>query len=208
MVWDGWVYVELRSFLSFGMVWNMDLDSIARNWGGEFGRTFICLVHDGPLDWAVVVEWAAIGGQLAPQSVTITSAMDPPHPVTPAVVGRIPLGTIQREARRLLVRSADAMRPWIDKGGLPPRFARFMEDHVALADVATGPQRGTRLTNADLEKVAEVYRDAADSAMPVQQAVADAFHISVSTAAKRIMRARAAGLLDDIDAEESSHEAH
>jgi hypothetical protein len=46
--------------------------------------------------------------------------------------------------------------------------------------------------------VANVYREAWDLREPVTEAVAVAFGISKSTAGKRIMAARAAGLLEGV----------
>ncbi len=172
----------------------MEIEGTTAHWNAK--KEYRCVVHDGEVDWLVEVEWRKTGRRLEPKRVSISCNSKPAQPVTAAVVGRIPLGLIQREARRHLVSAAKTLRPLLE-GSLPPRFARVLEAHVALADAAIGPKRGSALTDSDLEAVATIYKNAADSGWPVTKAVADALHVSPSTAGKRIMRARAAGLLDD-----------
>ena len=62
----------------------------------------------------------------------------------------------------------------------------------------TGPRRGHPLTIDDLRPVAEIYKTAYKDHKSVQAAVAKAFQIAPSTATKRIMAARKAGLLEGI----------
>lgn len=63
---------------------------------------------------------------------------------------------------------------------------------------AFGAQRGRRLTPDDLGAVAAAYHEARRHSRPVQASVAAAMGVSRSAAAKRIMAARAAGLLDEV----------
>jgi hypothetical protein len=60
-----------------------------------------------------------------------------------------------------------------------------------------GPQRGRRLSMSTLRRVAAAYYAAMATGAPVQAAVASEMGISTSMAAKRIMAARRAGLLND-----------
>ena len=55
--------------------------------------------------------------------------------------------------------------------------------------------RGRAHSEEDLQAVAEAYREAVRLGVPVQNAVAETFNVSRSTAAKRIMAARKSGRL-------------
>ncbi len=56
-------------------------------------------------------------------------------------------------------------------------------------------RQGKQHTEDDLREVAKIYNAARKARLPVQRAVADAQGISVSTATKRIMAARKAGII-------------
>jgi hypothetical protein len=62
--------------------------------------------------------------------------------------------------------------------------------------------KGRQHSDEDLLAVAEIYEAAFQARVPVQRAVADAFGISLSTAAKRIMAARGRGFITPIQEEE------
>jgi hypothetical protein len=64
--------------------------------------------------------------------------------------------------------------------------------------VRPGPHKGRRLEADELQQVADVYRAAHAEARPVNEAIRDAFDLTKDGAAKRIMAARRAGLLDGI----------
>jgi hypothetical protein len=66
-----------------------------------------------------------------------------------------------------------------------------------LSDTARrfGARRGEALQHEDLAEVAKVYRAATRAGEPVTRAVSERFGIASSTAAKRILMARRAGLL-------------
>jgi DNA-binding transcriptional regulator LsrR (DeoR family) len=55
--------------------------------------------------------------------------------------------------------------------------------------------QGREHSDAELQRVAEVYMVAYKAHLPVQKIVANAFGVSVSTAAKRIMVARRKGFI-------------
>lgn len=58
---------------------------------------------------------------------------------------------------------------------------------------------GRRHTEAELRDIARTYKKASNSGLPVQQAVADSLGVCVSTANKRVMAARQAGLIPKYD---------
>ena len=58
--------------------------------------------------------------------------------------------------------------------------------------------QGKKHSDDHLREVARVYKQAHESRLTIQQAVAKHFGISVSTAAKQIMHARARGYLPEM----------
>jgi hypothetical protein len=85
---------------------------------------------------------------------------------------------------------------------------RLFEDDLAI-ESRTNERRIARTTQSahqgrahsaeELRAVADIYLAAYRAHRPVQQAVAQALGVPVSTAAKRIMAARQMGLLDEVD---------
>jgi hypothetical protein len=65
----------------------------------------------------------------------------------------------------------------------------------------TSAHQGRQHSDEDLQAVAEIYKAAFLARLPVQKAVADAFGISVSTAAKRIMASRQQGFIQSHEGE-------
>lgn len=74
---------------------------------------------------------------------------------------------------------------------------------IALQRSAAMLLPGRRLSPDLLAEVARLYRQAYAARRPVTEAVAEGTNCKPSTASKRIMAARKAGLLDDIPAEEA-----
>ena len=157
---------------------------------------YICPVEDDGTTWVVDIEWRYVGKRFEPMRVAVSCRSEPLRAVTAAVVARIPIGLIQRQARQTLQAYADDVRTRRESGSVPEWEASIADEVTELAAAVTGPKRGSALTSADLEAVAAVYKKAADTGFPVTAAVAEHFFINASTAGKRIMRARAAGLLD------------
>lgn len=107
-------------------------------------------------------------------------------PITADAIRALPLGTILAGMRGDL--SWEARFPGIE--GDPRQPVRRA--------AAKGPRSGQSLDDATLAEVAEVYRRAWVLGTPVTEAVAEHCCISKSAASKRIMHARAAGLLDGV----------
>jgi hypothetical protein len=158
--------------------------------------------------YAVMTEWDVIGGRLEPVSVTIKPFSEPPHPVLADAIRRLPLGAMQRIRRAEMVergqfaqRVLDGKQKLTDDPGIAyindlPFMKALVEREAELA--RAGSHRGVATSPEELEEVARVYKKAWGRGAPVTKAVANHFGISTSTAGKRIMRAREAGLLNDI----------
>lgn len=166
------------------MVWNMTNEpkynpvTTTKGCFGDDDRVF----HDAHVEhgpWRVESRWELISGRGEPVSITIKR--NDGRPMTASDVRALPLGDMLSESRVAVGRMAEwllASRPY----------------HAGF--VATGPHRGRSQTEDEMEQTAAVYRDAYHAGKPVNAAVASFFHVASSTASKRIMKARAAGLLD------------
>lgn len=149
-------------------------------------------VHSG---WVVKAEWLPIDGRFEPIEVSVKSAPAnssgehlPNRALNADVIRRLPIGEMLADGRVALTNIREdhhLLEGW-------PRD--LFDDDVDIGK----PQRGQTLTADDLEQVATVYRRAWAEGRPVNQAVRDTFHLSKDGAAKRIGKARAAGLLDGI----------
>lgn len=138
--------------------------------------------------WRIRLQWAVIDERWEAVEISVGANPDKKGvhrtPVTAEQVRRLPLGTIITEAKR---EHAAAIRA----------VAEFYGDPTNEIDAVTerwGPKRGRALTRADLQLVADSYNEAVRTYMPVTEAVAQACNVSRSTAGKRIMAARRAGL--------------
>jgi hypothetical protein len=156
-------------------------------------RTGCHYTDDHRRTWRVIVEWEPIAGRLEPMSVEVSGEK---HPARAEVLRRLPLATVfaamLSNAQDRLHRTGEfaSRDDWPD----------WMPDRELYEQAAEtfGVQRGRRLPDSLLARVAEVYREAWRVGRPVTEAVSDATGCSRSTASKRIMAARRAGLLDRI----------
>jgi hypothetical protein len=152
--------------------------------------------------WCVETFWADHGGRFEPVEMRIWSYSPDGLAVQADTVRRLPLGSLQREARRSAVDKASI---WRAKGSLAKSLGAMASQMSAYEEIAgrydrlaaPGPHRGAAAGQDELEEIAAVYMKAWGKGWPgVTVAVADHFNIAKSTAAKRIMKARRAGLLD------------
>lgn len=149
--------------------------------------------------WRVSGVWIGQGARPEPRSIEITGLSSP---LTAEAIRRLPLGTVLREMQRVAAAgyasAADGVMPegWEDDDelGEPGDFAPLFEVPAHYWNSVRGRARPAAL----LEHVAHVYRNAYAARLPVTRAVADATNCSPSTAGKRIMAARKAGLLEGV----------
>jgi hypothetical protein len=179
------------------MVWNVAryLHDSPQQLDADLWRTGCWYTDEQERDWRIVVDWRPIGGRLEPVRTEVTSSSDD-APVRPEALRRMPLATVFAE---MLSEAHDTFRRlstprW---SGERPEWVPREDDYARAADTF-GVQRGRRLPEALLVRVAEVYRAAYRQGRPVTAAVAEATGCSTSMASKRIMKARAAGLLEGI----------
>ena len=133
--------------------------------------------------WKVTFAWRDFHGRSEPAAMLIEAPDG--VPLTRTVVRAIPLGELMETDRHRIIKGA--------VGKSVGKSARA--DRSRATAQSFGAQRGVTFTTADLQRVADVYLRAYGARQPVTAAVAEAFNISRSTAAKRVMRARAAGLI-------------
>jgi hypothetical protein len=139
--------------------------------------------------WRAHLKWGVVGGRAEPVSIEITSADG--HPVTAAAVRAYPLAEFIRSNRE---RHNKFLKVYADDETLDPATRKAAKRRMAEFSA----RRGVAHSPEGLEAVADVYRKAFFAGESVTKAVADAFGIAPSTAAKRIMAARRAHLLDGI----------
>jgi hypothetical protein len=148
--------------------------------------------------WLVQTTWSAVGPRLEPVMVTVASFQQGEDlkqvPVTADVFRRLPLGNLQRDLRSQYVAYAAHLRD------VPLPTERIKEMVTNLADRlnSVGGHKGSATSTEELQEVAAVYRKAWASGLSVTEAVREHFSLSESGAGKRIMKARAAHLLDDV----------
>lgn len=135
--------------------------------------------------WVVTSRWRRRSGRLVPVGVEITTVNDE-RIVTAEAVRRLPIGEMLAETRAAINHTAAMASNMPDVGDVVDSYR------------AQGPKRGQALTTEDLEVVAAAYREAWADGRSVNRAVQKACDLTESGAAKRIMRAREAGLLDDV----------
>jgi len=125
-------------------------------------------------EWHIGVEIKKVNGRPGITSMTIWSESIH-HPLTRRTLSDLPLLRLFHDA--LVVESE-----LLSQINRPRRIS--------------AAHQGREHSDAELQRVAEVYSIAFKAHLPVQKTVANAFGVSVSAAAKRIMAARSRGFID------------
>lgn len=120
--------------------------------------------------WDVSLAFRAVRGSLILQAVEIASR-NSRFSVSHSVLVELPLNDLVSDARKQEFEAIVGRR--------------FSSD----------AHRGRAHSDEELQEVAEAYKEAVRLGVPVQNAVAETFNVSRSTAAKRIMAARKRGYL-------------
>jgi hypothetical protein len=123
--------------------------------------------------WEVSAEFKVINGRMDIAVIQVQSR-DGNAPISRRMLRDIPLEKLFGKV--LAVESAELSR-MLRKRQVPISY------------------QGRHHSDEDLQAVADIYVAAYQARIPVQQAVADALGISVSTAAKRIMASRQRGFI-------------
>ena len=126
--------------------------------------------------WEVSAEFKVINGRMDIAIIQVQSR-DGNAPISRRMLRDIPLEKLFGKV--LAVESAELSR-MLRKRQVPISY------------------QGRQHSDEDLQAVADIHKAAYQARIPVQQAVADALGISVSTAAKRIMAARQRGFITTI----------
>jgi hypothetical protein len=150
---------------------NLELDS-------QFQRDFdakAAFADKGGSEWNVGVKFRTINGRLGISSLTIWSK-DGNETLSRRALSDLPLLHLFRDA----MAQESQLLAQINR---PRRISTAHQGRVH--------------SNAELQQVADVYSIAYKAHLSVQKTVANAFGISVSAAAKRIMVARSRGLIHE-----------
>jgi len=89
------------------------------------------------------------------------------------------------------------LQDWDKYPGNPRQRSHGITGAMTSSVLETKSKRGSRrLTMDELQTIADIYLDAFENHLPVQQTVAEALSIPLSTACKRIVAARKKGLIN------------
>jgi len=158
-------------------LWNAILRKCSKVGGSELARNedsgwdyeAVWEDRDG-IKWDVSLEFRAVRGSLILQAVEVASR-NSKSSVSHSVLVELPLNEFVADARKQEFEAIISSR-------------RSSDAH-----------RGRAHSDEELQAVAGAYREAVRLGVPVQNAVAETFNVSRSTAAKRIMAARKSGRL-------------
>ena len=169
--------------------------------------------------WIIHVDWIVRDGTHEPCAVTITMKdrdnRSPEAQLTASLIRKLAIGdAIQMARHGYAIQTTTEQQYWelVDlRDRLEATFAtgdgnRAMAaelDHITtelerldtVRETPVGPKRGSKIADDTLQEIADVYQQAQRRGSPVTYAVATHFHVSESTAGKRIMKARERGFL-------------
>jgi hypothetical protein len=133
------------------------------------------------------MKWTELGGRAEVTTITIASAEDPPLPITSTLMRQLNVGSAIDGARSDW---APALKKLESTNPLWAPHAQAM-----TADRSDPAGGRPSLSSDELTKTARLYVEALRAGVPTGDAVAAGLHLTPSGAAKRIRKARDAGLL-------------
>jgi len=149
--------------------------------------------------YVVTLDFAEVGGRLECVRFEIGADVDEPNgpdpaPLTASVLRGVPLRELIDQT--LFERTKD-LRRWAREAGPTGHEARNLRDRVAAAEASLGraPGRPPMYSDEHFKLVADAYTRAWKISPKPRQAVAAHWHVSPSTAAKWVARARKMGFL-------------
>ncbi len=134
---------------------------------------------NGEPEVEVVFEWKRIKGRA---EVVMVKIMSPGFrtPLTAADLRSIPFSIIENQERSRI--SEESMKSNIER-------------NFSSLEATRGARSGKPLTHDDLQLVALLYREAHNAGYAIHRHIAERLGVSESTAGKRVVTARRAGLL-------------
>ena len=151
-------------------------------------------VDDG-VTWRVVLRWADIDGFVECVGVAIEPGQENRRVLSAAVLRRLPIGRLVREARASRYRDAggDLLEAFGD-GLVDEPVSTWLGE--SAAPWGERPARGkARLDDQHFAQVAQLYSAAVQRGRPPGKAVAEAMHASRPTVTRWLAEARKRGLL-------------
>ena len=169
--------------------------------------------------WVIHVDWIVRDGTHEPCAITITMKdrenRSAEAQLTASVIRKLAIGDAMQMARHghaiqtsteqqywELLDLCDRLDATLAAGDGDDAMAAELRRVTAelerldtVRETPVGPKRGSRITDDTLQEIADVYQQAQRRGSPVTYAVASHFHVSESTAGKRIMKARERGFL-------------
>ena len=169
--------------------------------------------------WIIHVDWILRDGTHEPCAITITMKdrddRTAAAQLTASTIRKLAIGDAIQMARNEhaistsseqqyweLLDQYDRLHTAVADGdfsrGIADELSRVTTELERLDTARTtsvGPQRGSQISDDVLKEVADVYQRAQRRGSAVTYAVATHFHVSESTAGKRIMKARQRGFL-------------
>lgn len=138
--------------------------------------------------WIILLRWAETGERTECAGFDLRQAPGNTEPITATLMRQIPVASIINDQRR---RRIEALREMTNS----PYFSKELQAKAKRAEVAYTKAGRPRYPQDHWQRVADVYAEAYAAGEYPTRAVAEAFTVSPSAAAKWVSRCRQKGLL-------------